>query len=90
MPSGGARQILGTAKDASPTDGPLAILLGIPLALGALLLVAFVGVEVFVDLWFGLDSLVPGFGVFGAILVFTGFVTLGLFVVFRVGDRGSR
>ncbi len=90
MQGGAGRQILGKAKDAYPSDGPLKYLVLVPLALFLLGGGLIYGTRLFVDIWWAFDAFLPGSGLFAAVVVMTVAVTVGLWSVLRVVDLVSR
>lgn len=90
MQGGAGRQILGKAKDAYPSGGPLRYLVLVPLALLLFAGALIYGTRLFVDIWWAVDELLPGSGLFAAVIVLTVAVSFGLWSVFRVGDLVSR
>lgn len=87
MPGGAGRQILGKAKDAYPSDGPLRYLVLVPLALVLLAGGLIYGTRLFVDIWWAIDDVLPGSGLFGAVVVLTVVVTVGLYGIFSIGEH---
>ena len=87
MQGGAGRQILGKAKDAYPSDGPLRYLVLVPLALVLLAGALVYGTRLFVDIWWAFDELLAGSGLFVAVVVLTVVVTIGLYGVFKVGEH---